>query len=110
MHHSDIDKEIFNKRLTEVVKEHSDFAKKTGLSTDRIEEMKEDLSKVYTDDLLAISGAYGVSLDWLLGLTKEKYISKGETLADDLRRAEERAEREGWIDADVFDKEMEITN
>ena len=29
-------------------------------------------------------------------------------LAADLRRAEERANREGWIDADDFDREMGI--
>lgn len=35
-------------------------------------------------------------------------IRAGSALAADLKRAEERAEREGWIDADVFDKEMGI--
>ena len=35
-------------------------------------------------------------------------IRAGRELAADLKRAEERAEREGWIDADVFDKEMGI--
>ena len=30
------------------------------------------------------------------------------TLADDLKRAEERANQEGWIDAEEFDKEMGI--
>ena len=35
-------------------------------------------------------------------------IRVARALASDLRRAEERAEREGWIDADVFDKEMGI--
>lgn len=35
-------------------------------------------------------------------------IRAGRALAADLKRAEERAEREGWIDADVFDKEMGI--
>jgi hypothetical protein len=35
-------------------------------------------------------------------------IRAGRALAADLERAEERAEREGWIDADVFDKEMGI--
>ena len=29
-------------------------------------------------------------------------------LANDLKRAEERANREGWIDADDFDREMGI--
>lgn len=29
-------------------------------------------------------------------------------LAEDLRRAEERANREGWIDADSFEREMGI--
>ena len=29
-------------------------------------------------------------------------------LAQDLKRAEERADKEGWIDADEFDKEMGI--
>ena len=29
-------------------------------------------------------------------------------LATDLRRAEERADFEGWIEADIFDKEMGI--
>ena len=35
-------------------------------------------------------------------------IRAGRALAADLKCAEERAEREGWIDADVFDKEMGI--
>ena len=35
-------------------------------------------------------------------------IRAGRALAADLKRAEERAEREGWIDADVFDKEIGI--
>ena len=35
-------------------------------------------------------------------------IRAGRALAADLKRAEERAGREGWIDADVFDKEMGI--
>lgn len=35
-------------------------------------------------------------------------IRAGRALAVDLRRAEERAEREGWMDADTFDKEMGI--
>ena len=35
-------------------------------------------------------------------------IKVGRDLAADLKRAEERAELEGWIDADVFDKEMGI--
>ncbi|MBR4777331.1 MAG: type II toxin-antitoxin system Phd/YefM family antitoxin [Lachnospiraceae bacterium] len=30
------------------------------------------------------------------------------SLAQDLKRAEERADKEGWIDADEFDKEMGI--
>ena len=30
------------------------------------------------------------------------------SLAQDLKRAEERADKEGWIDADEFDKEMRI--
>lgn len=29
-------------------------------------------------------------------------------LAQDLKRAEDRADKEGWIDADEFDKEMGI--
>ena len=30
------------------------------------------------------------------------------SLTQDLKRAEERADKEGWIDADEFDKEMGI--
>ena len=33
-------------------------------------------------------------------------IRAARELAADLRRAEERANREGWIDADDFDREM----
>ena len=33
-------------------------------------------------------------------------IRTARALAADLRRAEERANREGWIDADNFDREM----
>lgn len=35
-------------------------------------------------------------------------IRAARELAADLRRAEERANREGWIDADDFDREMGI--
>ena len=35
-------------------------------------------------------------------------IRAARTLADDLKRAEERANQEGWIDAEEFDKEMGI--
>ena len=31
-----------------------------------------------------------------------------DTLAQDLKRAEDRANKEGWIDADEFDKKMGI--
>ena len=35
-------------------------------------------------------------------------IRAARALAEDLRRAEERANREGWIDADNFEREMGI--
>ena len=38
------------------------------------------------------------------------HIRVERVLGADLKRAEERAEREGWIDAEVFDKEMGIIN
>ena len=35
-------------------------------------------------------------------------IRAGKALSADLKRAEDRANREGWIDADEFDREMGI--
>ncbi|MBO4617246.1 MAG: type II toxin-antitoxin system prevent-host-death family antitoxin [Lachnospiraceae bacterium] len=35
-------------------------------------------------------------------------IKSMRALSDDLKRAEERAKNEGWIDADKFDREMGI--
>lgn len=35
-------------------------------------------------------------------------IRAAQALAVDLKRAEDRANREGWIDADEFDREMEV--
>lgn len=34
-------------------------------------------------------------------------LKAAEVLAQDLKRAEERGNKEGWIDADEFDREME---
>ena len=33
-------------------------------------------------------------------------MKAADTLAQDLKRAEDRAHKEGWIDADEFDKKM----
>ncbi len=35
-------------------------------------------------------------------------MKAADTLAHDLKRAEDRAHKEGWIDADEFDKKMGI--
>ena len=35
-------------------------------------------------------------------------MKAADTLAQDLKRAEDRANKEGWIDADEFDKKMGI--
>ena len=35
-------------------------------------------------------------------------LKAAKALAQDLKRAENRADKEGWIDADEFDREMGI--